>query len=220
MVDVEELRRFELFAKLDDRELAELAKVGSPDKPGEGAEVFAEGEVASTLYLVEDGRVGVTLKSRKGQEAVIDEVGPGGLVGWSAVLDDQTFTASVKTVEESTLLAFDGDRLRQLFAKDCLIGYRIVSNTALVISARLTNLRSKLIDEPFAPEWLSSPVQEGPVGRSSVGVMTELRGVACPDCGSVNRPRSVVNDTEQYPCHDCGMVYYTSAGCETRVDDR
>ena len=220
MVAVEELRRFDLFAKLDDRELAELAKIGSSEKSGAGTEVFAEGEVASTLYLVADGRVGVTMKSRRGQEAVIDEVGPGGIVGWSAVLDDQTFTAAVRTIEESTLLAFDGARLRQLFAEDCRIGYRIVGNTALVISARLTNLRSRLVDEPFAPEWLSSPVQEGPVGRSWAGAMTELRGVACPDCGAVNRPRSVVNDTEQYRCRDCGMVYYTSAGCETRGDDR
>jgi CRP/FNR family cyclic AMP-dependent transcriptional regulator len=220
MVDVEELRRFELFANLDDRELAELAKIGSPEKLGAGSEVLAENEAASTVYMVADGKVSVTMKSRRGQEAVIDEVGPGGMFGWSAVLDDQTFTAAVGTIEDSTLLAFDGDRLRQLFAENYRIGYRIVRNIALVISTRLTNLRSKLVDEPFAPEWLSSPVQEGPVGPTSAGAMTELSGVACPDCGSVNRPRSVVNDTEQYSCHSCGMVYYTSAGCETRADDR
>jgi len=214
MVDVEQLRRFELFANLDDKELAELAQIGSPKTLGAGSEVIAEDESASTVYLVADGKVSVTMRSRKGQEAAIDEVGPGGMFGWSAVLDDQTFTAAVKTIEESTLLAFDGDRLRQLFAKDCRIGYRIVSNIALVISARLTNLRSRLVDEPFAPEWLSSPVQEGPVGPSAAGEMTELRGMACPDCGSVNRPRSVVNDTEQYSCHDCGMAYYTAVGCE------
>jgi DNA-directed RNA polymerase subunit RPC12/RpoP len=220
MVDVEELRRFELFANLDDGELAELAAIGAPETVGAGAEVIAEHEVASTVYMVADGRVSVTMKSRKGQEAVIDEIGPGGMFGWSAVLDDQTFTAAVRTIEDSTLLAFDGERLRQLFAENHRIGYRIVRNTALVISTRLTNLRSSLVDEPFAPEWLASPVQEGPVGPPAAGAMTELRDVACPDCGSVNRPSSVVNDTEQYRCRNCGMVYYTPAGCETRVDDR
>ena len=220
MVDVEELRRFELFANLDDKELAELAKIGLPETLGADSEVLAEGEAASTVYVVADGKVNVTMKSRKGQEAVIDEVGPGGMFGWSAVLDDQTFTAAVRTIEDSTLLAFDGDRLRQLFAENHRIGFRIVSNIALVISTRLTNLRSRLVDEPFAPEWLPSPVQDGPVGPPSAGAMTELGRVACPDCGSINRPRSVVNDTEQYRCHECGMVYYSSAGCQTRVDDR
>ena len=220
MVDVEELRRFELFANLDDKELAQLAQIGSPEKFAAGSGVIAEGESASTVYLVADGKVSVTMMSRRGQEAVIDEVGPGGMFGWSAVLDDRTFTAAVKTIEESTLLAFDGDRLRQVFAEDCRIGYRIVSSIARVISTRLTNLRSRLVDEPFAPEWLSSPSQEGPVGASAAGVMTDLKGVACPDCGSVNRPRSVVNDTEQFSCRECGMVYYTAVGCETRVDDR
>jgi len=220
MVDVEELRRCELFANLDDEELAELAKIGSPETLGADSEVLAEGEAASTVYVVADGKVNVTMKSRKGQEAVIDEVGPGGMFGWSAVLDDQTFTAAVRTIEDSTLLAFDGDRLRQLFAENHRIGFRIVSNIALVISTRLTNLRSRLVDEPFAPEWLPSPVQDGPVGLPLAGAMTELGRVACPDCGSINRPRSVVNDTEQYRCHECGMVYYSSAGCQTRVDDR
>jgi len=220
MVDVEELRRYELFANLDDEELTELARIGSREKVGADTEVIAEHEVASTVYMVADGKVGVTMKSRKGQEAVIDEVGPGGMFGWSAVLDDQTFTATVRTIEDSTLLAFDGERLRQLLAENHRTGYRIVSNVALVISARLTNLRSSLVDEPFAPEWLASPVQEGPVGPPAAGAMSELRAVPCPDCGSVNRPSSVVNDTEQYRCHDCGMVYYTPAGCQTRADDR
>jgi hypothetical protein len=220
MVDVEELRRFELFANLDDEELTELARIGSPEKVGADTEVIAEHEAASTVYMVADGKVGVTMRSRKGQEAVIDEVGPGGMFGWSAVLDDQTFTATVRTVEDSTLLAFDGERLRQLFAENHRTGYRIVSNVALVISARLTHLRSSLVDEPFAPEWLASPVQEGPVGPPTAGAMSELRAVACPDCGSVNHPSSVVNDTEQYRCHDCGMIYYTPAGCQTGADER
>lgn len=220
MVDVEELRRFELFAGLDDEELTELARIGAPEKVGADTEVIAEHEVASTVYMVADGKVGVTMKSRKGQEAVIDEVGPGGMFGWSAVLDDQTFTATVRTIEDSTLLAFDGERLRQLFAENPRTGYRVVSNVALVIAARLTSLRSSLVDEPFAPEWLASPVQEGRVGPPSAGAMSELRAVSCPNCGSVNRPSSVVNDTEQYRCHDCGMVYYTPAGCQTRADDR
>lgn len=220
MVDVDELRRSELFAQLGDEQLAELAKIASRQEFAADSEVLAENEAASTLYMVADGKVSVTMKSRKGQEAVIDEVGPGGIFGWSAVLEDRAFTAAVGTIEDSTLLAFDGERLRQLFAENCLIGFRVVSNIALVISARLANLRSKLVDEPFAPEWLALPVQEGPVGPTSAGAMTELRGMACPDCGVVNRPGSVVNDTEQYRCRSCGMVYYTTIGCETRADGR
>jgi predicted RNA-binding Zn-ribbon protein involved in translation (DUF1610 family) len=220
MVDVEELRGFELFVNLDGKELAKLARIGSHEELGAGSGVLAEGEPAATVYMVVDGRVSVTMKSRRGQEAVIDEIGPGEMFGWSAVLDDRTFTAAVRTVEDSTLLAFDGDRLRRLFADSPRIGYRIVTNIALVISTRLTKLRSRLVDEPFAPEWLSLPVQEGPVRFSSAGAMTELKGMPCPDCGSVNYPRSVVDDTEQYACHNCGMVYYAPAGCEAQVEAR
>lgn len=186
MVDVEEPRGFELFANLDGRELAKLARIGSLEELDAGSGVFAEDEPSATVSVVVDGRVGVTMKTRLGRETVIDEIGPGGMFGWSAALEDRTFTAAVMTV--------------------------------LVVSTRLTKLRSRLVDEPFAPEWLASPAQDGPVGLSSAGVTAELKGMACPDCGSLNGPRSVVNDTEQHRCHNCGMVYYTPAGCETQVD--
>jgi CRP/FNR family cyclic AMP-dependent transcriptional regulator len=220
MVDVEDLRKFKLFAGLDDEELAELAKIGSFEKLEAGSEVFEEDEPATTVYVVASGKVSVAMRSRKGQKAVIGEVGPGEMFGWSAALGDRPFTAAAKTIEDSNVLALDGERLRQSFDEHPRIGHRVVRNIALVISKRLTNLRSRLADEPFAPKWLSLPGQEGPVGLPSTGAATEMRGMACPDCGAVNRPRSVVNDTEQYRCHDCGMVYYTSAGCETAADDR
>ena len=215
MVGVKGLRQFELFADLDDKELGEVAKIASLEKLEAGFEVFAENEEASTLYLVSDGKVAVKMKSRKGQEVIIDELGPGEFFGWSAVLDDRTFTAAVRTMEDSTLVAFDGHQLRRLFAENDRLGYRLISSIAVVISSRLANLRSRLVDEPFAPEWLSSPVQEGLIGPPSAGATSEMRSMACPDCGTVNGPRAVVNDTEQYRCHNCGMVYYSPAGCET-----
>jgi len=215
MVDVEELREFELFANLSDKELAKVAKIGSTEKFGADSKVFAEGEAASRIYIVADGMVAIKMKSRKGQEVVIDELGPGEMLGWSGVLDERNFTAAASTSEDSTLLAFDGDQLRQLFAKDSGIGYRLVGNIALVISSRLAKLRSTLADEPFAPEWLTSPTQDGPVGAPSGGVTTELGSMACPDCGSTNHPKSIVNDTNQYRCRNCGMVYYASAECDT-----
>ena len=105
------------------------------------------------------------MKSRVGQEVVIDELGPGALFGWSAVLDDQTFTAAVSTLEPSTLVAFDGGQLRQLFQEDPAIGSRVIGRIAMVISSRLTHLRCRLADEPFAPEYLTDP---GRVPRCTV----------------------------------------------------
>jgi CRP/FNR family transcriptional regulator, cyclic AMP receptor protein len=214
MDDIAILQGFKVFAGLSRRELEQIAKIAVPEEHEAGYEVIEERDVASALYLVQSGMVAVKMSSRGGQEVLIDELGPGELFGWSAVLDDQTFTAAVSTIDKSTLLAFDGERLREVFQKQPGIGFQVVSNIAAVISSRLEHLRSKLADEPFAPEWLSSPAQAGTVGAPSMGSKSEMRNMACPSCGTANHPFAVVNETEQYRCRNCGMVYYSPAGCE------
>lgn len=215
MVGVEELAKFKIFADLGKRELEELAKTAELEKYQAGSRVIEEDEFASALCLVSEGRVAVKMSSRAGQEVLIDELGPGELFGWSAVLNDQTFTAAVSTIEESTLLAFDGERLRQLFEKHQAIGCRVITNIAAVISRRLERLRSRLTDEPFAPEWLTSPAQVGRVDLPCIAPMSKMRSMACPACATLNGPFGVVNETAQYRCKSCGMVFYTPACCET-----
>lgn len=214
MLRVAELKEFELFADLDDAELEKIAKTGTLEKVKAGHEVFAENERATTLYLVEAGKVAIRMRSRRGQEVVVDELDPGELFGWSAILGDHGFTAGAWTMEDCALIAFDGNQLRRLFAEDHLLAYRVTGTVAGVISRRLTHLRSRLVDEPFAPEWLSSPAQERHAGLAGVSPTSEMRSISCPDCGTVNPPRAVVNQTEQYRCRKCGMVYYSPAGCE------
>jgi CRP-like cAMP-binding protein len=215
MVDISVLGDSKIFAGLSKRELEQVATIAVLEKHPAGYQVIEENEVASALYLVAEGRVAVRMKSRTGQEVVIDELSPGALFGWSAVLDDQTFTAAVSTVEQSTLVAFDGPRLRHLFQEYPAIGSRVVTSIAVVISSRLAHLRSRLADEPFAPEWLTSPAQAGPVGAPCLAPTSDMRRMPCPACATVNGPFGVVNETAQYRCRSCGMVFYAPACCET-----
>jgi hypothetical protein len=45
--------------------------------------------------------------------------------------------------------------------------------------------------------------------------MVEMHEMDCPSCGTPNNPMGIVNNTEQYRCHNCGMVYYSPSECET-----
>lgn len=215
MVDIALLSDSKFFAGLTKRELEEVADIAVLEKHQAGYQVIEENEIASALYLVAEGKVAVKMKSRAGQEVIIDELAPGAVFGWSAVLDDQAFTAAVSTLEPSTLVALDGGELRQLFERNPAIWSRVVTSIAIVISSRLAHLRSKLADEPFAPEWLMSPAQTGPVGGPCLSPTSDMRKMACPACATVNGPFGVVNETAQYRCRSCGMVFYAPACCET-----
>jgi CRP-like cAMP-binding protein len=212
MVPVEEVKRFSIFGGLNDRELEEVAKLGSVEKRGAGSRIIAEGTNAGALYLLKEGRVAVRMSSRDGNEVLIDELDSGNVFGWSAVLDDQMFKAAIWALEDSTIIVLDGDKLRYLFEANNHIGYRVARQIAGITADRLEKLRARLVDQPFSRQYLI-PVRSSPVTPTTES--SEMRSMSCPECSTGNRPFAIVNETEQYRCKNCGMVYYSPVGCET-----
>lgn len=212
MIEPGELSCCRVFADLNEREMAEVAKLATVEKRSAGSRVITEGTNAAALYMLREGKVAVRMTSRSGHEVVIDELGPGDVFGWSAVLDHQMFKAAVWAVEDCTIIVMDGAKLKALFDTNNQIGYRAVRVVADVIASRLERLRAKLVDQPFSEKYLA-PIRTpaAPVA----GQKSEMRTMDCPECSTVNRPFAIVNDTEQYRCKNCGMIYYSPVGCET-----
>lgn len=212
MIEPGELSCCGVFTDLNEREMAEVAKLATLEKRSAGSRIVTEGTNASALYMLKEGKVAVRMTSRDGHEVVIDELGPGDVFGWSAVLDHQMFKAAVWAVEDCTIIVMDGAKLKALFDANNHIGYRAVRVVADVIATRLEKLRARLVDQPFSPQYLA-PVRTQTVPVT--GEKSEMRSMKCPECSTANRPLTVVNDTEQYRCKNCGMVYYSPVGCET-----
>jgi CRP-like cAMP-binding protein len=108
MIEADELTCCRLFTDLNERELTEVAKLATVEKRGAGSRIIAEGTNAGALYMLKEGKVAVRMSSRDGHEVLIDELGPGDVFGWSAVLDDQMFKAAIWAVEDSTLTITSG----------------------------------------------------------------------------------------------------------------
>lgn len=212
MIDVEELKCCGIFADLNERELAEVAKLGTIERRGAGSRVIAEGTSAAALYLLVEGRVTVRMSSRDGHEVIIDQLGPGDVFGWSAVLDQKTFRAAIWAVEDCKVIVMDGAKLKALFDANNHIGYRVLRVIAGVVAGRLENLRARLVDQPFSKQWLA-PSRIAP--KITAGAKSEMRNMPCPECSKENEALTVVNETVQYRCRQCGMVYYSPLGCET-----
>jgi CRP/FNR family transcriptional regulator, cyclic AMP receptor protein len=212
MVHIDELKCCGVFADLNDRELAEVAKLGTIEKRGAGSPVIAEGTQAAALYLLQEGRVTVRMSSRDGHEVIIDQLGPGDVFGWSAVLDQKTFRAGIWAVEDCMVIVLDGAKLKALLDANNHIGYRVLRVIAGIVAGRLENLRVRLVDQPFSKQWLA-PTRSTPI--ITAGAKSEMRNMPCPECAKDNEALTVVNETVQYRCRQCGMVYYSPLGCET-----
>ncbi len=80
-----------------------------------GTLLFEEGALGEEAFIVEYGRVRV-FKTVKGREVDIGEVGPGGIFGEMALIDDQPRMASAVAEEETACVVVGKQRLAEQLA--------------------------------------------------------------------------------------------------------
>ncbi len=130
----------ELFAGLSIEEVEEALSFGSRITIRSGAELFRMGDEADRLFIVERGRIRLTLPMQVcgPEEAVqVEESAPGQIVGWSALIPPYRFTLTAAAPLETELIALSRDALRGYFEKNPSVGYTVSLNLAAVIGRRL-----------------------------------------------------------------------------------
>jgi CRP-like cAMP-binding protein len=143
ITDTAELRVFKIFDELNERELESVAKIAKTETLGAGAYLTELGTPASRLYLVKEGSVTISVPGASDREVAVDEVGPGDVIGWSAVTGPYLYTASSETSQPTTLIVLNGARLRELFEANNHIGYRVLKGIGAVISRRMGAIERK-----------------------------------------------------------------------------
>ena len=134
--DLDELGRFAMFAQLSPSDLEAVAGISRALPFDTGQQIITEGAEADTLYLFVKGNAAVKVSSAEGQQVLIDQVGPGELVGWSAVIEPHVYVASAWTTEPSEVIGIPGDELRALAKANSRIGYQVVKGIGEVMSKR------------------------------------------------------------------------------------
>ncbi len=64
--------------------------------------VINEGDASNSLYLLVEGSVKVFVSDEQGRDFILNQLSPGDYFGEFALLDDETRSASVMTLEKST----------------------------------------------------------------------------------------------------------------------
>ena len=77
-------------------------------------------------------------------DVTIEEVTPGRIFGWSALVRQRRFTASVRALEKARVIAIANADLNALFEEDSHIGFVVMKRLADVISSRLRRTRQQL----------------------------------------------------------------------------
>jgi len=101
-----------------------------------GTTVIKQGEPATYLYLILNGRVEVSYKPYDGSSITVSHVKVGGLFGWSAVVGSEKYTSSIVASENLEALRVRGSELRKLCLEYPEAGRAILDHLADTVSAR------------------------------------------------------------------------------------
>lgn len=145
MVSIEDLRTCELFPALSDAELEQVAAIAHQEEYQAGDLICAEREVADRLFILKRGRAQLHIRLRSALEpsgeAIIEEVEPGRIFGWSSLVRQRRFTASARALEPVQVIVIPGNELNALFDRDSHIGFVVIKQLAEVIASRLHHTR-------------------------------------------------------------------------------
>jgi CRP-like cAMP-binding protein len=108
-MEVEQLRRIQLFSDADEDELGMLGASAESVEFSERAEIIREGDVSRALLAIEEGTAEVT---RDGEH--IATLGPGDVFGEVGVLDDALRSATVTATSRLKLIILDQFEVQRL----------------------------------------------------------------------------------------------------------
>jgi CRP/FNR family cyclic AMP-dependent transcriptional regulator len=145
MKEIDVLRKCEVFRVLDDKQLREVERMCSADEFEAGTIICKQGCKEEKLYVIERGAVAIILEVGPLAQRQVQAVTDYDVFGWSAMLDPYICTATVKAMEKTKVLAFDGQELSSLCTTKPEIGCRVSRGIARVVSMRLRQAYAQLL---------------------------------------------------------------------------
>ena len=129
--------------------------------------LFCEGDVAGCAYLVDSGRLQVSVK-REGGSQVLAEIGPGSLIGEMALLDSGPRTATVTALEPSVVQRLEQGQLeKRLHRADPLLRHMME-----LLIGRYRDVVGRLDGAKPAPQ---APAEAAPSGHYHSLALQRLR---------------------------------------------
>lgn len=146
-------------------DLDKVVAISSLKDIAAGTVLYQEGEICDAMHIVSAGLVGLDMcMPRQGCTRILT-VGPGELLGWSALLNHGSMTVRATAVENTELIVLPAQELRQLCTDDHDIGYAVMQQVALSLSRRLLATRLQTLDMFGETQPVTASVS--PVARST-----------------------------------------------------
>src|SRR5947207_4693642 len=106
---LEALRSVPLFASLDDEAAKDLRNLLSDKIVPRNTRLFRQGDKGDAMYLIENGRVRISIRDADKQEVTLAELAQGDFFGEMAIIDGRQRSADAQVVEDARLAILSRD---------------------------------------------------------------------------------------------------------------
>src|SRR5205823_9191478 len=97
------IRSVPLFASLDDAAAGELRDLLRTRQAAAGTALFRAGDKGDAMYLIESGRIRISISDEDGREIVLAELAQGDFFGEMAIIDGKQRSADATVIEDARL---------------------------------------------------------------------------------------------------------------------
>jgi CRP/FNR family cyclic AMP-dependent transcriptional regulator len=157
MVDVAELKKFEIFGAFSDKQLENLAEITQKKNYKAKEHVYEHGERAKFMFVVNKGLVSLRELKPGDQIGIAFEMRERGeLFGMACFMRPQEYTLTGVCMEDSEVLAIDADQLYDLCEVDPALGYKLMKKIAQLYFERYKFAKRQLYEMVKSPTIITA----------------------------------------------------------------
>lgn len=119
-----------LFANIPQPELVKLAAMARQENYAKNAEIMAEGDRSSGLYILLSGKVKVVLRSEEGKEIILAILNPTEFFGEMALLDEAPRSADIVAMAPTTVLVIAKSEFKNWLQRQPEMAFVIIKTLA------------------------------------------------------------------------------------------
>jgi len=106
---LEALRSVPLFASLDDDAATELRNLLSEQNVASNTRLFRQGEKGDAMYLIESGRVRISIRDEDENDVTLAELAQGDFFGEMSLIDGRQRSADARVIDDARLAILSRD---------------------------------------------------------------------------------------------------------------
>ncbi len=142
MITLDDLKQMFMLRYLTDEMLEKLIPVTDLLLFDENEFIFRQGDEADRLYMLMEGKVLLELDVSDSITVSVSSIKPGQAFGWSAMLEEASFSVNALCSERCEVLSIRSEKLKALLEQDHTMGY-ILSQRLLVIMKKRYDIRTE-----------------------------------------------------------------------------